>query len=101
MTYALLLASTIIPFTPLISGATDQVATEQANAAASTVLDEVVVRGEAVNANLQSTSATILGNEDITNRVYTTPLDMVEQAPGISVVQYKQGGTAANFIMRG
>ncbi len=70
-------------------------------AVASNILDEVVVRGEAINTNLQSTSTTILGNEDITDRVYVTPLDMVSQAPGISIIQYKQGGTAANFIMRG
>ena len=102
MTYAFLLASTVIPLTPLIAGAADPVATEQqTDGAASTVLDEVVVRGEAINTNLQSTSATVIGNEEIADRVYVTPLDMVSQAPGISIHQYKQGGTAANFIMRG
>ncbi|WP_417912364.1 TonB-dependent receptor [Candidatus Electronema sp. TJ] len=64
-------------------------------------LEDVVVRGEAVNSNLQSTSASVLSQEDIANRVYVTPLDMVAQAPGVSIQQYKQGGTAANFTMRG
>ncbi|MCI5142668.1 MAG: Plug domain-containing protein, partial [Candidatus Electrothrix sp. ATG1] len=100
--YALLLASAMLPISPGIAGAADMVVTEQQkDAAASTILDEVVVRGEVINTNLQSTSATVLGNEDIVDRVYVTPLDMVAQAPGISIVQYKQGGTAANFLMRG
>lgn len=64
-------------------------------------LEDVVVRGEAVNSNLQSTSATVLSSEDMADRVYVTPLDMVAQAPGITIHQYKQGGTAANFTMRG
>jgi iron complex outermembrane recepter protein len=64
-------------------------------------LDEVVVRGEAVNKDLDTTSATVLTNEEITNRVYVTPLDIVGLAPGISINQYKQGGTASSFQMRG
>ncbi len=66
-----------------------------------TQMDDVVVRGEAVNLNLMSTSATVLHHEDMANRVFITPLDMVTSAPGISIDQYKQGGTAANFTMRG
>ncbi|MCI5207763.1 MAG: hypothetical protein D3910_02980 [Candidatus Electrothrix sp. ATG2] len=85
--YALLLASAMLPISPGIAGAADMVVTEQQkDAAASTILDEVVVRGEVINTNLQSTSATVLGNEDIVDRVYVTPLDMVAQAPGISIV---------------
>jgi iron complex outermembrane receptor protein len=64
-------------------------------------LDDVVVRGEAVNKNLDATSATVLTNEEIVNRVYVTPLDIVGLAPGISIKQYKQGGTASSFQMRG
>ena len=64
-------------------------------------LDDVVVRGEAVGENLEATSSTVLTNEDITNRVYITPLDIVKLSPGISIKQYKQGGTAASFSMRG
>lgn len=64
-------------------------------------LDDVVVRGEAVNKNLDATSATVLTNEEIRNRVYVTPLDIVSLAPGISIKQYKQGGTASSFQMRG
>lgn len=64
-------------------------------------IEDVVVRGEAVDQDLEATSATVLNNEDIIDRVYITPLDIVGLAPGISIAQYKQGGTASNFIMRG
>ena len=64
-------------------------------------IDDVVVRGEVVNKDLEATSATVLSNEDITNRVFITPLDIVTLSPGVTIRQYKQGGTAANFTMRG
>ncbi len=64
-------------------------------------LDDVVIRGDVSHKNLEATSATILTNEMITNRVYETPLEIVALAPGVSVKQYKQGGTAASFQMRG
>lgn len=64
-------------------------------------LDDVVIRGDVSHKNLDATSATILTNENITNRVYDTPLEIVALAPGVSVKQYKQGGTAASFQMRG
>ncbi len=64
-------------------------------------IEDVVVRGEAVDKDLEATSATVLDNAQITDRIYITPLDIVGQSPGISIHQYKQGGTAANFIMRG
>ncbi len=64
-------------------------------------IGEVMVRGEAVCKNLDATSATVLTSEDITNRVFITPLDIVSLSPGISIRQYKQGGTAASFTMRG
>ena len=46
-------------------------------------LDDVVVRGEAVSENLEATSATVFTNEDITNRVFVTPLDIVSFAPEV------------------
>lgn len=64
-------------------------------------IEDVVVRGEVVNKDLEATSATILTNEDTTNRVFITPLDIVTLSPGVTIHQYKQGGTAANFMMRG
>ena len=64
-------------------------------------LDEVIVRGEALYKDLEASSATVLTGEDIDNRVYVTPLDIVGLAAGISINQYKQGGTASSFQMRG
>jgi iron complex outermembrane receptor protein len=64
-------------------------------------LDEVVVRGDATRQTLEATSATVLDHDQIVDRVYTTPLDMVTLSPGISLQQYHQGGTAAAFQMRG
>jgi iron complex outermembrane receptor protein len=63
--------------------------------------DGIVVRGEVVNRDLEATSATILTNEDIVQRVFITPLDIVALSPGVAIHQYKQGGTAANFSLRG
>jgi iron complex outermembrane receptor protein len=64
-------------------------------------LDEVVVRGEATQQALDATSATVLDHDQIVDRIYTTPLDMLTLSPGISIQQYHQGGTASAFQMRG
>lgn len=65
------------------------------------LLDDVVVRGDAALEGLDAMDATTLSNEDITDRIYVTPLDMVKLVPGLTVNQYHQGGTAAAFQMRG
>ena len=88
----------------LVTGglAADEANEKQAGKSASVIrIDDVVVRGEVVNKDLEATSATVLTNEDITNRVFITPLDIVTLSPGITIQQYKQGGTASNFAMRG
>ena len=64
-------------------------------------LDDVIVRGEALHKDLEASSATVITSEDLENRVYVTPLDIVGFAPGVSINQYKQGGTASSFQMRG
>lgn len=64
-------------------------------------LDDLVVRGDISLEGLEATSATTLTNADIVDRIYVTPLDIVKLAPGITVSQYKQGGTASAFQMRG
>jgi iron complex outermembrane receptor protein len=88
----------------LVTGgmAADDAKQEKVDKSASVIrIDDVVVRGEVVNKDLEATSATVLTNEDITNRVFITPLDIVTLSPGITIQQYKQGGTASNFAMRG
>ncbi len=64
-------------------------------------LDDVVVRGDTLREGLAATSATVLDNAEIVDRVYVTPLDMLKLSPGITINQYHQGGTAAAFQMRG
>lgn len=64
-------------------------------------LDDVVVRGDLSQKNLAATSSTVISREEITNRVYETPMEIVGLTPGVSVKQYKQGGTASSFQMRG
>jgi iron complex outermembrane recepter protein len=87
---------------PLAGWVADSPASERNTGHGQVVsIEDVVVRGEAVGKDLAATSATVLGNEDIVNRIFITPLDIVSLSPGISIIQYKQGGTASNFIMRG
>lgn len=64
-------------------------------------LDEVIIRGDALFGGLEGTSATVLDNAEIVDRVYVTPLDIVKLSPGVTISQYRQGGTAAAFQMRG
>jgi iron complex outermembrane receptor protein len=78
-----------------------QASKEEGAAGKAVTIEDVVVRGEAVNQDLEATSATVLSSEDIVNRVFITPLDIVGLSPGIKIDQYKQGGTASNFVMRG
>ncbi|NJL58952.1 MAG: Plug domain-containing protein [Desulfobacteraceae bacterium] len=64
-------------------------------------LEEVVVRGDLSQKNLEASSSAVLTNEEISNRIYESPLEVIGRVPGVSVKQYKQGGTAASFQMRG
>ena len=103
-TIRVLMFGVVVLFAGLATGglAADEVIEEKDDKSASVIrIDDVVVRGEVVNKDLEATSATVLTNEDITNRVFITPLDIVTLSPGINIRQYKQGGTASNFTMRG
>lgn len=64
-------------------------------------LDDVVVRGDLLMEGLEATSATVLDNLEIVDRIYVTPLDIMKLTPGVTISQYHQGGTAAAFQMRG
>ena len=88
-----------LPMTALAAAPTD--AADKPAKSKSLSLGDVVVRGQVTSEDLQATSATVLDHEDITNRIYVTPLDMLKLVPGISIQQYHQGGTAAAFQMRG
>ena len=65
------------------------------------VLEEVVVRKLLRVEELRSTSATVLGNKDITDRIYVTPLDMLRLSPGVTINQFSEGGVPAMVRIRG
>lgn len=74
---------------------------ETTNDTTETFLDEIIVRGDLSQKNLEASSSVVLTQEQIANRVYESPLEIVSMVPGVSVKQYKQGGTAASIQMRG
>lgn len=88
-------------FSTVVRGYGDDLPSQGAENENGISLDDVIVRGEGLYKDLEASSATVLTSEDIANRVYVTPLDIVGLAPGISINQYKQGGTASSFQMRG
>ena len=64
-------------------------------------LPTVEVRGQVRREELESTSATVLDNEDIIDRVYISPLDILKLSPGVTITQYGESGLAAQVRMRG
>ncbi|WP_449246080.1 TonB-dependent receptor [Desulfarculus baarsii] len=74
---------------------------EQADNKQKINLEDMQVLGKADSAVVQSTSATVLDNEQIVGRVYVTPMDMLKLSPGVSISQYHQGGVVPAVQMRG
>lgn len=64
-------------------------------------LETIEVRSSVRRDELQSTSATVLDNPDIVNRMYVTPLDIALRSPGVNIVQYGENGVAPQLMMRG
>jgi iron complex outermembrane receptor protein len=64
-------------------------------------LGEIDIRGIVRREELKSTSATILENKDVSDRVFYQPLDMVNMSPGVSIMQYGEAGMSPQFQMRG
>jgi iron complex outermembrane receptor protein len=64
-------------------------------------LREIDVRGAVRREELQSTSATVLENKDVQERIFYQPLDIVEMSPGVSIIQYGEAGMSPQFQMRG
>lgn len=102
ITWAAALAMAVLLCFPVSALADQQTGTaDKAAKSKSLELGEIVVRGQVTSEDLQATSATVLDNEEISDRVYVTPLDILKLVPGISIQQYHQGGTASAFQMRG
>ncbi|MDR0550103.1 MAG: hypothetical protein LBI10_11940 [Deltaproteobacteria bacterium] len=51
-------------------------------------MGEIEVRGAIRREELESTSTTVLDNKDIADRIYTSPLYMLRQAPGVRVNEF-------------
>jgi iron complex outermembrane receptor protein len=64
-------------------------------------LSEIDVRGQLRRGELQSTSATVLGNKDVSDRVNYQPSDLFTMSPGVSVLQYGESGVSPNIQIRG
>ena len=64
-------------------------------------VEEVEVRAIVRREELASTGATIIENNDLTDRVFFQPLDMIKLSPGVSVTQYGENGIAPDFQIRG
>ncbi|MDR1872113.1 MAG: TonB-dependent receptor plug domain-containing protein [Deltaproteobacteria bacterium] len=67
----------------------------------SYTLDELDIRGVLRRDELKSTSATILTNEMVNERVYYQTADFVNLSPGISVVQFGEAGMSPQVQIRG
>ncbi|MDR1578308.1 MAG: TonB-dependent receptor [Deltaproteobacteria bacterium] len=76
-------------------------ATDADDYARETTLGEIEIRGIVRREELKSTSATVLSRENIEDRVYYQPLDMVYHSPGVSIMQYGEAGMSPQFQMRG
>ncbi|MDR1921006.1 MAG: TonB-dependent receptor [Candidatus Adiutrix sp.] len=68
--------------------------------AAEVALQEIEVRAAVRREELLSTSATVLENADLADRVFVQPLDMIKLSPGTSITQYGESGIAPAFTVR-
>ncbi|MDR1083402.1 MAG: TonB-dependent receptor [Deltaproteobacteria bacterium] len=64
-------------------------------------LETIDIRGVLRRDELKSTSATVLNNEMVTERVFYQTLDMINMSPGVSIIQYGEAGMSPQFQMRG
>ncbi|MDR1035156.1 MAG: TonB-dependent receptor [Deltaproteobacteria bacterium] len=74
---------------------------QTAGAAASSNLPQIDVRGEVRRTELQTTSATIVGHDQIMNRPYDKPIDMLKRFPGMIVNFNGSWGVAPSMNIRG
>ncbi|MDR2436799.1 MAG: TonB-dependent receptor, partial [Endomicrobium sp.] len=65
------------------------------------VLHEIEIKSRIRRAELESTSATVLTNEDISDRIYITPLYILRQTPGVRIRELSEQGVASMVHMRG
>jgi outer membrane receptor protein involved in Fe transport len=64
-------------------------------------LKEIEVKSAFRREELQSTSATVLGNQDVADRIYISPVYMLRQAPGVRINEFNLQGVASHVQFRG
>ncbi|MDR1607490.1 MAG: TonB-dependent receptor [Deltaproteobacteria bacterium] len=64
-------------------------------------IEEIEIRSAIRREELQSTSATVLSNKDISDRIYISPLYMLRQAPGVRINEFNEQGVASSIQIRG
>jgi outer membrane receptor protein involved in Fe transport len=64
-------------------------------------LKEIEVRSTIRREELESTSATVLSNDDVADRVYPSPLYMLRQSPGVRIREINEGGVVSPMMIRG
>ncbi|MDR2436798.1 MAG: TonB-dependent receptor [Endomicrobium sp.] len=65
------------------------------------VLHEIEIRSKIRRAELESTSASVITNEEIRDRIYISPLYILRQTPGVRINEFSEQGVAASVQMRG
>ena|GEM_PF-928200 len=65
------------------------------------VLEEIEVRSAVRRDELRSTSATVLGNDEIMSRVLQQPLDLLLMTPGVAITDFGAQGVANEAMIRG
>ncbi|MEM9887064.1 MAG: TonB-dependent receptor [Bacteroidota bacterium] len=67
----------------------------------STLLNEVYVKGDWLNAENSATTVNVIDIEEIQTLNIEQPLRLIEQVAGVDIVAYRQGGVADQFSIRG
>jgi outer membrane receptor protein involved in Fe transport len=70
-------------------------------ASGTTSLTEIDIRGKVRREELKTTSAGVLTNNDVKDRVITQTLDLIALTPGVSVAEFGERGSSPSIQMRG
>jgi len=65
------------------------------------MLDEITVKGKAINVSPPPPSATIITGEELQDEYFENTQSILDKIPGAVVREYGQGGVASSFVMRG
>lgn len=76
-------------------------ATSSVAADGSQRLDEITIKGEAIDAAQKAFTVNVIDGETIRDLRPGQPLRLIEQVPGVDLGAYRQGGVADVFTIRG